>query len=592
LISTAPAEQTGAPPLARPRVLDAVIVLSYFLVAFALYRDLWLNLGHGYLLDSGEDQDLFEWFFAVQAQALAHGHPTLFSALQNHPAGVNLMGNTAMPGLALPLAPLTWLSGPTLTWAVILTGGLAGTATGWYLLYSRHLVRSRWAAAIGGACCAFAPPVISHAYAHPNFTATFVLPAIVLMLLRLTRTRGRRQLAQQGVVLGALLAWQVMIGEEPLLILATGVVVFALAWAAVQPREVASAARHIAPGLTIAALITVLLVGYPLWVQFAGPASYHALEHGPAGNDLSSFGALPRQSLGGRLLHPDEVVGNPTEQNAFFGWPLLLLLLVVMIWLWREVPARVASITLVVIFALSVGAHAYWKTHDTGIPGPWLLIGRLPLYDSLIEARMSFAALPVIGMLLALASDRVLHQPPHGLGWLTTRRLWFLALALAVIPILPLRFTVVTRPNPPAFFTDGAWHEYLRPGRALVTVPLPDASDAGALHWQVAAGLGFPIAEGYFVGPAGPSKQGTYGAVPRATSQLLAGVARSGAVGLIGPAQRADAVADLRYWQADAVVLPLTQPNQAALRATLRELLGPGQVRDGVVVWDVRPLLR
>jgi hypothetical protein len=564
-------------------VLDAVIVAAYLLLAFGLYRDLWLHPGRGYLVDSGEDQNLFEWFFAVQAQALANGHPTLYSALQNYPLGVNLMGNTAMPGLAVPLAPLTWLFGPTITWAVILTGGLAGTAAGWYLVFARYLVRSRWAAAVGGACCAFAPPVISHAHAHPNFTAMFLLPLILLWLLRLYTGEGRT--GRDGVILGALLAWQVMIGEEPLLILVTGLVVFALVWALSRPRQCWAAARRMLPGLGIAAVLAVLLVGYPLWMQFAGPASYHALRHGPAGNDLSAFGSLPRQSLGGKLLHPGQVVDNPTEQNAFFGWPLLVLLVVVIVWLWRRLPARLAAITLVVVLALSAGGHLYLDGRYTGLVGPWLLIGRLPLYDSLIEARMSFAALPAIGMLLAMACDRVLTEPPRGVGLLTTRRLWFVALAVAILPIIPVRFSVALRPETPVFFSSGLWHPYVRPGHTLVTVPLPSSQNANALHWQVRAGLSFALPEGYFVGPAGPDKEGTYGAVPRATSQLLTEVWLTGAVPPVGPEQRATAVEDLRYWGADAVVLPIAEPNMPALRTTLEALFGPGRQVGGVLVW-------
>jgi hypothetical protein len=589
-------DAVGAPLLARNRVLDVVIIASYLLISVGLYRDLWRDLPVGYLLDSGEDQNLFEWFFAVQAHALAAGHPTLVSTLQNHPVGVNLMANTAMPGLALPLAPLTLLAGPTVTWAVVLTGGLAGTAAGWYWLFSRHLVRSRWSAAIGGACCAFTPPVISHAHAHPNFTATFLLPVIVLWLVRLRDAGERGRRVKLGVLLGLLLAWQVMIGEEPLLILATGLVVFTLAWAVVRPSTLRAAVPPLVTGLSVAAAVSVPLVAYPLWVQFAGPSSYRALRHGVAGNDLAAFVALPKQSVGGQLLDPQQVVANPTEQNAYFGWPLLILLAIVIIWLWREVPARLATITLLVMGALSVGGHFFLHGRDTGIPGPWLLLHQLPLYDSLIEARLTFACLPAIGMLLALASDRVLVQAPHGirlgphgprLGWLTSRRLWFVALVLAALPILPVRFVTVPRVDTPALFSTGAWRDYVRPGRAIVTVPLPDSSNAHALHWQVVAGLGFPIAEGYFVGPFGPAREGTYGAERRPTSWLLAQVAQTGVVPAIGPDQRATAIADLRYWRADAVVLTAA-PNVAALRATLEQLLGPGQDRGDVVVWDVR----
>ncbi|WP_028925992.1 hypothetical protein [Pseudonocardia acaciae] len=593
--NAAPAGTTGrdAPLLARNRVLDVVIMVSYLLISIGLYRDLWRGLPVSYLVDSGEDQNLFEWFFAVQAHALAAGHPTLVSALQNHPVGVNLMANTAMPGLALPLAPLTLLAGPTATWALVLTGGLAGTAAGWYWLYSRHLVRSRWSAAVGGACCAFTPPVISHAHAHPNFTAMFLLPVIVLWLVRLRVATENGRRVKIGVLLGLLIAWQVMIGEEPLLILATGLVVYALAWAVVRPRTLLASARSLVTGLGVAAAVAIPLVGYPLWVQFTGPSSYRALRHGMAGNDLTVFGALPKQSVGGQLLSPEQVVANPTEQNAFFGWPLLVLLLVAMVWLWREVPARLATITLLVMAALSAGGHAVVNGQDTGIPGPWLLLHQLPLYESLIEARLTFACLPVIGMLLALASDRVLVRPPRPvlpgawLRWLTSRRLWFAALVLALLPILPVRFITTTRADTPALFSSGAWRDYVRPGRAIVTVPLPDTSNAHALHWQVVAGLEFPIAEGYFVGPFGPAREGTYGAERRPTSWLLAETAISGAVPAIGPEQRAAAIDDLRYWRADAVVLAAA-PNAAALRATLDQLLGPGQDRDDVVVWDVR----
>ncbi|HWN36221.1 MAG TPA: glycosyl transferase, partial [Pseudonocardia sp.] len=165
--SAVPPNSAELPLLARPRVLDAVIATAFMLMSFGLYRDLWLHLGDGYLVDSGEDQNLFEWFFAMQAHSLAAGQPSLFSTLQNYPAGINLMANTSMPGLAVPLAPLTLLAGPTAALALVLSGGLAGTAIGWYWVFSRYLTRSRWAAAIGGGCAGFAPPMVSHAHAHP-----------------------------------------------------------------------------------------------------------------------------------------------------------------------------------------------------------------------------------------------------------------------------------------------------------------------------------------------------------------------------------------------------------------------------------------
>jgi len=48
----------------------------------------------------------------------------LLSTLQNHPLGVNMMANTAMFGLSVPLAPVTWRSARRHL-ALILTLGMA-----------------------------------------------------------------------------------------------------------------------------------------------------------------------------------------------------------------------------------------------------------------------------------------------------------------------------------------------------------------------------------------------------------------------------------------------------------------------------------
>jgi hypothetical protein len=48
-------------------------------------------------------------------------------------------------------------------------------------------------------------------------------------------------------------------------------------------------------------------------------------------------------------------------------------------------------------------------------------------------------------------------------------------------------------------------------------------------------------------------------------------------------------VEDLRFWNADAVVLT-GGPHQPELRTTLSALLGPGRPAADAWVWDVRPI--
>ncbi len=111
------------------------------------------------------------------------------------------------------------------------------------------------------------------------------------------------------------------------------------------------------------------------------------------------------------------------------------------------------------------------------------------------------------------------------------------------------------------------------------------------LRWQTEQDLAFPIAGGYFVGPAGSEDQGKYGPDDRPpTALLLASAQSSGQVPAIDEATKAQALTDLKFWNADVLVLPHTQ-NDRVLRETVQQLVGaPAKPVDGVWVWDVRAL--
>ena len=573
------------------RLIDAGAYLCYLGLAFMVLGPLWANLDGGYLTNSGQDQNMWEWFFAVTAHNVVNGNNPLFSALQNHPAGVNLMANTAMLGLGIPLTPITLLAGPTVTWALVLTAGLAGTAAAWYWLFSRHAVTSRLGAAIGGGFAGFAPPIISHANAHPNFVALFVFPFIALLVLKLAR--GVRPVAS-GVVLGLLVSYQAFLGAEALLIGATTFVVFAAFYCLFRRDTVRAMARPVAVGGAVAVGVAAVLLAFPLWWQFFGPQSYTSLEHGPSGNDLAAFTAFATESLAAQPDAAAELSMNRTEENAFFGWPLVVLFGVFTVWLWRNPLARAAAAAAVVMAWLSAGVFLIVAGTATGIPGPWLVLADEPLYESVLESRFALGCVPLIGLVLALATDRIFGVLPRWWErhWRRCARVTFFgALAVALVPIAPTPLAVHERDSVPAFFADGTWRSYVEPGGSVVVAPLPDPGNAEALHWQVRAGLGFPLAEGYFVGPHGEDGSGGYGADRRETSSLLDDVAGDGEVPEVDAADRAQARDDLRYWRADAVVVNPHAPHRDAVRTTLTRLLGnePRQVA-GVWLWEVRGL--
>lgn len=191
------------------------------------------------------DHSWFEWLFTHGAYSVRHLENPLFTTRQNAPLGVNMMANTSLLGVTLPLAPLTMLLGPQVMYALYLGGALAATAATSYWMLSRHLVRSRAAAFLGGAFLGFAPGVVHHANGQPNFVSNFLLPLIVVRVLRLGEAgRWRRN----GVVLGLLVAYQIFINEEMLLLTALACLVVVLAYAVQRPAAARAVAGRFAAG--------------------------------------------------------------------------------------------------------------------------------------------------------------------------------------------------------------------------------------------------------------------------------------------------------------------------------------------------------
>ncbi|GAQ56563.1 dolichyl-phosphate beta-glucosyltransferase [Streptomyces acidiscabies] len=565
--------------LHRSGVLAALLFLAFSVI---LYSGRFFGPDGRYLTDSLQDQNQWEWFFAVTADNVAHLRNPLFTDLQGYPDGVNLMANTVMLGLSVPLTPVTLLLGPAVALSLCMTLGLAATAVAWYRLLVRRVVDHRPAAFLGAALAAFAPPMISHANAHPNFVVLFMIPPIVERALRLCEgTRPTRD----AIVLGLMAAYQCFLGEEALLLAALGMTVFAVGYAVVRPDVARRAAPGLLRGLAVAASVCLPVVCYPLLWQFHGPQSYTGIDHGTnAGNSpLALLSFAERSLLAGDAARADALSLNPTEQNAFYGFPLVLLALAVTVLMWRSTPVvRVLGVTASVAALLSLGPRIGVPLTDVVLPGPWALLGRLPLLDSVIEGRVAMVCAPVLGMLVAIGVERLARRPRR------ERYAGLAAVCVALLPLVPAPLKSEPRAAVPAFFADGAWKAYVGGGETLVPVPLADPLDAEALHWQVVAGLGFRMPGGYFNGPYGDGdRTGVYGVPLNFTSALFADVHATGVVPVVDAAARRQARADLAGWRAGALVVP---PGRYAeqLRETVEKLVGrPGEQVGGVWVWDL-----
>lgn len=519
-------------------------------------------------VEINSDHAQFLWFLRHATRIVTEGVDPFATTMLNAPNGVNLMANTSALGLTMPMVPVTMLFGPEVSFAVLLLLGLAGTAFGWYFVFRRHLVNSTLAAAVGGGFCGFAPGLISHANGHINWTAQFLVPFIVLATLRLRRARD-------GILLGLLITYQAFVNEEVLLYTVLALTIFLGTHSRLTKTR-----RPLLRGLLVAAAISFTLLVYPLSRQFFGGYGYHGLPESVANYraDLASFPAFSRLSFAG-LSTSDRLAWNISEENTFFGWPLLILLALVTIWLWKRLLVKTIAITAGVFFVLSLGETLLVGRRGTGIPLPWIALGKLPLLNHVITGRFALVLVPLLGALLALTIPLI-----RGIGDIRLRRMAILGLVAALVPILPVPIPVRARPATPDFISTGQWRNWVAPGRSLVTIPLTSEEFPAAMEWQRTSS-DFKIAGGYFLGPDDTGRA-RFGAQPRPTAAIMREVYKTGRVPIVTDTMRRQFREDAAYWNAAAFVLPDDQTTSwLPLRWLMNALAGPPHEVTDVTIW-------
>jgi hypothetical protein len=581
----------AVPARVRPRWHGDVAAAAVFLIAaFMVTGRLWLDPARRTPAANPQDHVFFQWVLAHGANVVFDGAYPFTSDAMNVPDGVNLMANTSILGLSVPLGPLTMLWGPQVTFALLLVLGLAGTAFGWYWLFSRHLVESRPVAFATGALCGFAPGMISHAQGHVNWTAQFVVPPLILAVLGLRRP-GKA--VRGGVVLGLLVAYQALVNEEVLFYTALAVGLFVLVYALLKRATARALRPPFLRGLLVAVVVAGVLLAYPLWVQFFGPQHYHGVptDVKDVSTDLAAYPAFARLSLAGDLATAQRLAQGPAEENSFLGWPLLLMCVVAVALTWRRAVTWALLVVGVVFAALSLGPEIVLNGNPTGVPGPWRWLAELPIFDAVVPTRLALVVVPVTAGLLALGADRALALA--GAREESTGTMLRIAtagaLAVALVPLVPRWIPAVDTPPLPTFVTDGGYRAYAPPGTSIVFAPLPTNIHLTGMRWAARSELGFTIAGGYFLGPGAEDGRAIFNASARPTAGLLDRVWRTGSVPRFSAAQRRAFADDTAYWRAAAIVVPATERNAGALRRAVDALSGrTGQFVDGVWLWDLR----
>ncbi|MDN6748383.1 MAG: hypothetical protein L0L93_15535, partial [Brevibacterium sp.] len=241
----------------------------------------------GQVVADNDDSSLFIWWLGHAADLLASqlGFGTsgtsatadgyLYTeAMNTLNGGVNGAWNTSLAGLALLLAPVTWVAGPIVSYnlLIISTPVLVSLATA--VLFTRFLTRIPAFVAAGGV--GFSSYVIAQASGHPNLAFALTPPLVAVIILRLLLRGPRigfasREFWTLSLGLGVVLGFQFYVSTEVLA--GTFIAALCLLLAlAVFGRKVSTVAGwlRLAVGGVIGSTIAAL-IALPLLLMMRGP---------------------------------------------------------------------------------------------------------------------------------------------------------------------------------------------------------------------------------------------------------------------------------------------------------------------------------
>src|ERR1035437_6237268 len=498
----------------RSAALFGLVFAGYLAVAVVLWWHAWSTHPTTVTTCGCGDTSLFLWFLEWPAYALAHGHNPFYSTALFHPGGINLLANTSVLAIGIPLAPVTWLFGPVATLNVASTLGPALSALSMFWLLRRWVAWTP-AAFIGGIVFGFSPFVfVNLAGAHLMTGILVLLPLMVACLDELL-VRQRRRPLLTGAFLGLLVTVQFFLSTEVLALVvlsAVAALVLLIVYALRHPGHLAARAPHAGRGLLAALAVAAVFLAYPVWFALEGPAHLSGLvwptiEPGHGGITLGNLWHLTRADPAVvRLLAGYQGPALPDAAELGAG---MIAVLVAGVVAWRR-DRRLwffGALGLIII-VLSLGSQRYWT--------PWRLLGDVPLIQNVLPGRiMSIVTLCGTAM-LAIVVDRAYGS---GTAWVLGRRTGGggrdavaragdrgrpagggaapAVAAVAVVPLTTVEATnvpITTRAvTLPRWFADAAPH--LPPGQVMLAFP-PPAGGSTTTAWQAVDRLSFALATG------------------------------------------------------------------------------------------------
>jgi hypothetical protein len=578
----------------------AVVIALFTVPAVVLWWHVWSGHPANTLTCSCGDPAQEVWFVAWPAWAVAHLGNPFFSHAVNVPDGANLLSNTSGTLIGVVLAPVTWLAGPVVATNVVLTLAPALSAWGCFLAV-RPLVTWKGAAVPAALVYGYSSAVItSLVFGHASVTV-LVVPPLLFTLLHEIVIRQEHSVQRDGLALAALAVIQFLLSPEVLVICGLLGLIGLLAVMAVGWRQVRDRAGHALPALGLAALVSGVVLAYPIWFGLAGPQAVTGVLFAIAplaGVPLSGFVAPgPFAVSGNSYVRFGGYLGRTGPPPNFIGGGLAVSAAAAVA-LGRRRPLTWLLVFMTVVTAVLALGSALSLTsasvpHDVWLP--WRSLSTLPILKEILADQFAPFICLFVGFLLAVGLDAlyIRHSLPG--SWLASRRRAVTIAATVAVTALSLVPVFATFDVPltvesvrvPSYFRHVA--PTLPEHSVVLTIPFAVSGSAEPMLWQAVGGMHFDLAGAALKTPGphgGPVGQGAPGSARRILTDLTLG-AEPKPTGT--PAEITAVRQALGAWRVDRVVIAGTSADPVYASGFLTMVIGVGPTReDDGLVWHLQ----
>ena len=456
----------------------AVILYSVISVCFFGSRLSWSD----HFIGVGSDPTLFMWFLNWWPFALRHGLNPFWTQFAWFPGGFYLPWATSIPALSALAAPLTLASNATITFNVLSVVSPALGASCAFLLI-RAIVQDEPAALIGGLIYGFSSYELGQLVAHLNLDFTCLVPLIIL--LAVLRYRGEISRRRFVLLTGIGLALELGISSEIVASLCTlsACVWLIFFWTCLADGR--AALWRLGFDILRAAGLAIVLSLPFLYYLAAGAWTVPGFINSStlfSADPVNFFLPTDVTWLGHRLAAAfvRRMTGNASEQGAYLGLPLILIVIAYAAETWRHRYSRALILGILFLSVASLGPVLHLDGVQTRIPLPWQLVKGVPLIQSALPTRFTL----YVSLCVAIAVS----------AWIAAARnaARLIRLGLAVVGYLFLL------PNPKAYI----WAAMPRPLPVSFTnmpnlVILPLGGQGPDMAWQLESGMRFTQSGGY-----------------------------------------------------------------------------------------------